>query len=329
MKLSNNESSGGTEQCATSEDYEKDQDSDISEKAHADAETAGDIDTGLVRTTVIGSTGQTRSGSLSTEINDTVPKDPVGHSPCFDLSFSPLSNVSLTDDEDPTKVTQSQSITQSLISKSENTNINNDPGVDNVQSHETDSQCTTAQNSETLEKLGTLSPSPFQMTSQKSVSHMEPIHSRCHGRGSGDWSPKDTHVTSSQEVTLSEENLNNPETEGDSQVANENDSKNFNCPEVIEGEDDCTRNLTGNDIEVSSQLTEGSERISDSQLLNCLAMAESSENVTSGKCEDDVNSVDKGGNVGFEIQENTSLNDLAFSPDDHHIHLTSSNSSSR
>ena len=35
-----------------------------------------------------------------------------GNSPCFELSFSPLSNVSLTDDEDPTKVTQTQSASQ-------------------------------------------------------------------------------------------------------------------------------------------------------------------------------------------------------------------------
>ena len=48
------------------------------------------------------------------------PEEMSGTTACFDLSFSPLSNVSLTDDEDPTKVTQSQSQSTKLSETSQN-----------------------------------------------------------------------------------------------------------------------------------------------------------------------------------------------------------------
>ena len=311
MQYSNEETSSLTEHYDTLDDD--------NEKASLDRETTDigkcEIRTGKVNTTIRGDTDQ-----VNFEIHDTATEDSVGNSPCFDLSFSPLSNVSLTDDEDPTKITQSQSASPN---QSENTNVNSNRGKTNVpnmdgRSEQTDSCRSSAMDNRSKPRFNGPNRSPQQVENEKLNSLIDVNHR--HKSSSNDLIMNNEYQFGSQDMMSTEDNS---KAQGEGPVTIKSKNENTRVQEISKDKDNSSHKQSANETEMSSRLTDGSERISDSQLLSCLTMVESNLNVE--KCNsggNDAESTMRGkGNV--ENPEN-SLNDLKFSPDDHNFYLASS-----
>ena len=251
-----------------------------------------------------------------------------GNSPCFELSFSPLSNVSLTDDEDPTKVTQTQSVSQtSSDNHSRITNPKVHVSIEDGEAIPPDCQPETAvdkqplkddSNSYLISSTGIDEKSDGQKVQSDSVTSVTCETSAT--KTSTNFSPLRTSL----------EGVNNP---GPQASISQEEEK-----EAILGTD--ALNEVGQQDLVEpialSQLTEGSEKLSDSQLLACVTMEESNfkEAPCTPRCNDnETNNVSidqKNESACIAASRNhNALDDPRFSPDEHNIQFTASDWLSR
>ena len=254
-----------------------------------------------------------------------------GNSPCFELSFSPLSNVSLTDDEDPTKVTQTQSASQtSSDNHSRITNPKVNVSIEDREAIPPDCQSEIAVDKQPLKDDSNSylisSTGIDEKSDGKKVQSDSIISVPC------ETSATRTSTTSSP-LRTSLEGVNNPRPQASISQEEKVEEKEANLgTDVLNevGQQDLVEPIA------SSQLTEGSEKLSDSQLLACVTMEES--NFKEAPCiptcsDNETNNVSidqKNENACIAASPNHStLDDPRFSPDEHNIQFTASDWLSR
>ena len=250
-----------------------------------------------------------------------------GNSPCFELSFSPLSNVSLTDDEDPTKVTQTQSASQtSSDNHSRITNPKVNVSIEDREAIPPDCQSEIAvdkqplkdgSNSYLISSTGIDEKSDGQKVQSDSVTSVPCETSAT--KTSTNFSPLRTSL----------EGVNNPGPQAS--ISQEEKEAILGTDALNEmGQQDLVEPIA------LSQLTEGSEKLSDSQLLACVTMEESNfkEAPCTPRCSDnETNNVSidqKNESACIAASRNhNALDDPRFSPDEHNIQFTASDWLSR
>ena len=259
-----------------------------------------------------------------------------GNSPCFELSFSPLSNVSLTDDEDPTKVTQTQSASQSSSDNhSRITNQKLHTSVEDSDAMLSNGQPATAVYRQQLEGDSNSFLIPSTGVDEKSevqkVYNNDVMSVPCEANAS-----KASTSFSPMETSL-EPIVNHPEPPVNIREEQKTGEKEANCSQDLGGN---VLNEVGqqglNELNASSQLTEGSDKISDSQLLACVTMEESNfkeATCTTRSNDNETNSVstdqkNKSGYIGVS-RDHGARNDLKCSPEERNIQFTASNWFSR
>ena len=254
-----------------------------------------------------------------------------GNSPCFELSFSPLSNVSLTDDEDPTKVTVTQSASQtSSDNHSRITNPKLHVSIEDREAIHPDCQSEIAVDKQPLKGDSNSCLIPSVGIDEKS--DRQKVQSDSVTSVPCETSATKTSTTFSP-LRTSLEGVNKPGPQANIRQEQKVEEKEANLgTDVLNevGRQDLVEPIA------SSQLTEGSEKLSDSQLLACVTMEESNfkEAPCTPRCSDNETnnvSIDQKNESGCIIasRNHSALDDPKFSPDEHNIQFTASDWLSR